>query len=188
MRKAGRLTLEAGSWKLEAEEAGFTLIELLIVVAIVGVLSSLAVVGVRTARIRSEEASAITALNAINRAQFAFMQTCGRQRYAPSLVSLGRPAPGADFGFVSPDLAVSDPLQKSDYAIQLSGTPATEGEQTCNDDVPLERYRLTADPITPGGGHRFFGTNTDRVIYADSVSFSADMPESGPAGHGAEIR
>ncbi|MGH9310025.1 MAG: type IV pilin protein [Vicinamibacterales bacterium] len=186
MLEAGSWKLEAGSWKLE--ETGFTLIELLIVIAIVGVLATMAVVGVRTARIRSEEAAAITALNAINHAQFAFMQTCGRQRYAPTLVSLGRPAPGAERGFVSPDLAVSDPLHKSGYAIQLSGTAATEGEQTCNGDVPLERYRLTADPLMPGLGHRFFGSNVDRVIYNDTVSFSADMPESGAAGHGAEIR
>ena len=180
--------LEAGNGKLAAEEAGFTLIELLIVIAIVGVLSTMAVVGVRSARIRSEEAAAITALGAINQAQFAFMQSCGRQRYAPTLVSLGVPAPGAEHGFVSPDLAASDPLLKSGYAIQLGGTPATDGEQTCNGDVPLERYRVTADPIRTGGGHRYFGTNIDRTIYADTASFSQDMPESGAPGHGAEIR
>jgi prepilin-type N-terminal cleavage/methylation domain-containing protein len=167
---------------------GFTLIELLMVMAIVGVLAAAAIVGFRYARIRSEEASAITTLTTINRAQFEFMQTCGRQRYASTLASLGMPVPGNDRGFVSPDLSVSDPLEKSGYLFNLTGTEATEGEQTCIGTVPLERYRLTADPLRTGSGYQFFGTNTDRVIYRDIATFSEDMPEAGPPGHGAEIR
>ena len=37
----------------------------------------------------------IAALDAINKAQFAYAQTCGNQRYAPTLVSLGVPVPGS---------------------------------------------------------------------------------------------
>ncbi len=117
------------------------------------------------------------------------MQSCGKQRYAPTLVALGMPAPGSPHAFLSPDLAVSDPLLKSGYLIQMVGTPATEGEQTCTGLVPLERYRLTADPQVPGAtGNHWFGTNVDRVIYTDSQSFADNMPESGPPGHGTEIR
>jgi prepilin-type N-terminal cleavage/methylation domain-containing protein len=167
---------------------GFTLIELLVVIAIVAVLASLAMVGYRSARIRSEEASAITTLTVINRAQFQYMQSCGKQRYAPTLASLATPVPGNERGFVSPDLALSDPLLKSGYVFQMTGTQATEGDQTCTGAVPLERYRVTADPLQTTGGRRFFGTNTDRVIYGDAVSFVNDMPETGAPGHGAEIR
>lgn len=174
--------------RFRAPQSGFTLIELLVVIVIVALLATMAMVGYRDARTRSEEASAITALTAINQAQFAYMQTCGRQRYAPTLVTLGTPPPGDDSGFVSPDLAVSDPLQKSGYVLQMSGTQATEGQQTCTGGVPLERYRLTADPVRAGSGHRFFGTNTDRVIFDDTVTFVEDMPETGAPGHGAEIR
>jgi prepilin-type N-terminal cleavage/methylation domain-containing protein len=168
--------------------AGFTLVELLVVMAIVALLATLALVGYRYARARSQEASAITALNEINQAQFAFMQSCGKQRYAPTLASLAQPAPGNDQGFISPDLALSDPLQKSGYIFTLSGTPSTEGDQTCNGAVPLERYRVTAEPLVPGDASRFFGTNADRVIYADGATFAEDMPETGAPGHGAEIR
>jgi len=175
--------------RLQSVPAGFTLLELLVVLAIIALLASTAMVGYRQARIRGLEASAIATLNSLNRGQFVYMQTCGRHRYAPSLVSLATPAPGNEYGFVSADLAVSDPLEKSGYVFQLTGTPVTEGEQTCTGSVPLERYRLTADPINPGvTGNHFYGTNTDRVIYSDLQTFREDMPETGPPGHGVEIK
>jgi prepilin-type N-terminal cleavage/methylation domain-containing protein len=170
-------------------QLGFTLVELIVVLAIVALLSAAALVGYRYARIRSLEASAITSLTMINQGQFLFMQTCGRHRYAPTLVSLATPPPGSDRAYVSPDLAASDPLEKGGYLIVLTGTQSPEGEQTCTGQVPLDRYRLTADPVDGGGaGARFFATNTDRVIYGDSASFAEDMPETGAPGHGQEIR
>lgn len=168
---------------------GFTLLELVVVVSIVALLAALATAGYRAARIRTAEAAAVTALNAINHAQFAYMQSCGGQRYAPTLVELGVTPPGYERAFISPDLALSDPLVKSGYVFQLDGTPATEGEPACTGRVPLESYRLTADPAQPGiSGTAYFGTNTDRVVYRDSASFAKDMPEKGPPGHGAEIK
>lgn len=169
--------------------AGFTLLELLVVVSILAVLASLATFGVRQARMRSAEASAVTTLNALNRGQFLYMQSCGKHRYAPTLTALASPAPGEEQGFVSADLGASDPLQKSGYLFELSGTPAAEGEQTCTGLVPLDRYRIIAEPIAPAvTGTQYYGTNTDRVIYADSATFRNDMPESGAPGHGAEIK
>jgi prepilin-type N-terminal cleavage/methylation domain-containing protein len=175
--------------RLSRRGDGFTLLELLVVMAIVALLAAAAIVGIQQARIRGTEAATIAALNAINHAQFIYMQSCGKQRYAPSLVALGSPAPGYEHGFISADLAVSDPLQKSGYVFQLTGTPASEGEQTCTGAIPFESYSLTADPLTPGTtGNRYFGTNTDRVIYADVETFTENMPVTGPPSHGAEIR
>ena len=170
-------------------DSGFTLIELLVVMAIVALLASMAMFGSRYARIRSAEASAVSTLTTINRGQFMFMQTCGRQRYAPTLLALASPAPGDQHGFISADLGAPEALQKSGYWFQMTGTESTEGEQTCTGTVPLERYRLTADPVNPGlTGNRFYGTNSDRIIYEDLASFADNMPESGPPGHGAEIK
>lgn len=172
-----------------ASPAGFTLVELLVVLTIIALLASAAVVGYRQARVRTAEAAAVSALTAINQAQFAYMQSCGKHRYAPTLAALGAAVPGNPQGYLSPDLAVSDPLLKSGYVIQLAGTESTEGEQTCSGLVPLDRYRLTADPqVTGSTGSRFYGTNGDRVIYSDTRSFAEDMSETGAPGHGAEIR
>jgi len=168
---------------------GFTLMELLVVLAIVAVLAASATFVTRHARIRTTEAAALAALKAITQAQFTYMQTCGNGRYAPTLVALGAAAPGNESGFISPDLAASDPLQKSGYRFELRGTEVLDASLTCTDLVPLETYRLTADPVSPGAsGNRFFATNTDRVVYADGESFADDMPETGAPDHGEEIR
>jgi prepilin-type N-terminal cleavage/methylation domain-containing protein len=169
--------------------SGFTIIEILVVMALIGIVTSLAVVGVRHARVRAAETAAVSALRTINHAQFAYMQGCGNQAYAPTLVSLGTPPPGSDSAFLSPDLALSDPVQKSGYVIQLGGTVKTDAVATCNGVEPLDKYFVTADPVNPGyTGVRSFGTNSDRVIYADVGTFAGNMPESGAPGHGVEIR
>jgi prepilin-type N-terminal cleavage/methylation domain-containing protein len=172
-----------------AAAAGFTIVEILIVMALIGIISSLAVIGVQHARVRSAETAAMSAMRTINQAQFAYMQSCGNQAYAPTLVSLGTPPPGSDSAFLSPDLTQSDPLQKSGYMFQMGGTPRTDPATTCTGVVPLTSYQLTADPLNPGhSGIRSFGSNSDRVIYADAATYTGNMPESGAPGHGSEVR
>jgi len=171
-----------------ARSAGFTLVELLIVFAIVGVLAAIGVAGYRLARLRSAEAATIAALDAINQAQFAYFQTCGKQRYAPSLTALGTPIPGGD-PFLSPDLTSADVIVKSGYQIQMDGPQVTDIGTTCSGATPVETYQVTADPVTPGStGMRFFGSNTDRVIFEDSATFTGNMPLTGRPSHGEEIR
>jgi len=170
------------------EETGFTLVELLIVIAIVGVISALAMVGYRYARISGSEASAVAGLVAINQAQFVFSQTCGDQRYSPTLAGLGAPAPSTGQAFLSPDMTV-DPLVKSGYLYVMSGTAALDARPACNGVIPVTTYKVTADPTMPGvAGLRFFATNTDRVIYADTATFTENMPETGAPGHGSEVK
>jgi prepilin-type N-terminal cleavage/methylation domain-containing protein len=167
---------------------GFTLIELLIVMAIVAILVATAMAAYGTYRVRGLEAAAVSALSAINQAQFAFMQTCGRHNYAPTLASLGTAPPGSESAFLSPDLAASDPLEKSEYLIEMRGTPAIDAELACTGVAPLSSYIVTADPLRPSTGARYFATNTDRFIYGDAVTFREDMPDTGAPGHGTEVK
>jgi prepilin-type N-terminal cleavage/methylation domain-containing protein len=173
------------------DSRGFTLIELLIVLAIVGVLLSIAMAGYSAARVRGHEATAVSTLDSINKAQFAYAQTCGNQRYAPTLVSLGLPVPGSGAPFLSPDLAQPDPLMKSGYFIRMAGTEPVDEDtrRGCTDATPVPAYQVTADPVNPGvSGNRYFGTNLERVIFEDQATFMGNMPETGPPAHGREIK
>ena len=86
------------------DSRGFTLVELLLVMLILGILLTISLANYRQARLRGSEASAIVSLSAINQAQFAYMQTCGNQRFAPHLLALGKPNPGTNAPYLSPDL------------------------------------------------------------------------------------
>ena len=170
------------------QAAGFTLIELLVVVAIVAVVSALAMAGYRHMRSSAGEAIAAATLQTINQAQFAFAQTCGDQRYSPTLAGLAVPAPTTKSAFISPDLA-ADPVDKSGYRFVMAGTPDPDARQSCNGLAPVAAYQVTADPLVPGvRGTFFFGTNADRVIYYDTASFAGNMPERGAPGHGSEVK
>ncbi len=168
---------------------GFTLIELLIVITILGVLLSLAVANYRYARIRGSETAAVAALTAVNQAQYSYMATCGNQRFAPHLTSLGRPNPGSGAPYLSPDLASADEILKSGYVIRMAGTEVSDSAQSCTGETPVESYQVTADPAIPGTtGVRFFGTNADLVVYEDVETFNGRMPEIGAPNGGQEIK
>jgi type IV pilus assembly protein PilA len=171
------------------DSRGFTLIELLLVMLILGILLAISLANHSQARLRGAEASAIGSLLAINQAQFAYMQTCGNQRFAPKLTALGKRNPGTNAAYLSPDLTGADEVVKSGYRILMEGTEVVDPMQTCTGDTPVESYHVTADPVVPGTtGKRFFGTNGDRVIYEGIESFSGKMPDKGAPEMGAEIR
>jgi prepilin-type N-terminal cleavage/methylation domain-containing protein len=168
--------------------AGFTLVELLIVICIVGILSAVAVAGYRHARATAGESVAVASLQTINQSQFAFAQTCGDQRYSPTLAGLAVPAPATGKAFISPDMA-ADPVIKSGYKFAMGGTADPDARQSCNGLAPVASYQVTAEPTVPNiTGRLFFGTNTDRVVYSDTATFDGNMPERGAPGHGSEVK
>ena len=146
---------------------GFTLIELLIVVAIIGVIASVAAPGLLRARMAGNEASAIASLRAVNAAQSIFAASCGGGFYAPSLEALGTPPPDGGDGFIGTDLN-SDPSIKSAYTIAMTGGGAATGAPaSCNGIAAgglVTTYFVGGEP-QPGGGVRNFGTNQGGTIY-----------------------
>jgi prepilin-type N-terminal cleavage/methylation domain-containing protein len=169
------------------DSRGFTLIELLLVLVIIGILSAISMANYRQARLRAAETAAIAALTAINQAQFAYMQTCGNQRFAPHLTSLGKPNPATTAPYLSPDLTGADDVVKSGYLIAMEGTEVADPILTCTGETPVESYHITADPVTPGiTGRRYFATNIDLVVYENQETFVDKMPNSGPPTLGQE--
>jgi prepilin-type N-terminal cleavage/methylation domain-containing protein len=184
-----RKTARTGTLDSSSDARGFTLVELMIVMAIIGIILAIAFARYQGMQARGNESSAVGSMRSIAAAQWSFAQTCGSQKYAPSLVALGQPARATDAAFLSPDLTSAETVEKSGYLFQITAKPVDLQETGCNGVQLAAGYAATADPSAPGRtGNRFFGINVDRVLFEDAQTFKENMPESGAPGHGAEVR
>jgi hypothetical protein len=111
-------------------------------------------------------------------------------RYATTLPALGQPVPATGQGFLSPDLTAAETFEKSGYQFHMAAKPLDDAPRACNGATVAEGYAATADPVRPGfTGNYFYGVNADRVLYLDQEqTFTGNLPESGPGGHGGEVR
>lgn len=173
-----------------ANERGFTLIELMIVLAIIAIVLAIAFTEYRNMQARGNEASALSSMRSIAAAQWQFALTCGNMRYAVALPALGTPVPTTGEPFLSPDLTSAEAIEKSGYLIRIAGKPLFDAPLACNGVPVSEGYAATADPLKPGtSGNYYYGVNADRVLYLDEEkSYKEDLPQSGAAPHGQEVK
>lgn len=167
--------------------AGFALVDLLFVCGIIGILSSIALPRLMTARGAATSASAVGSLRVIGSSQVAFAITCGAGFYAPALTKLAKPPAGAADGFLKGDLGAADVMVKSGYEFELNATPFGGAPDTCNGLGTGQTglaFRVRADPLDPNWT-RYFASNANNVIWEDTTSLWATMPEAGdsPVGH-----
>src|SRR5687768_9064411 len=99
-------------------QEAFTLIELLLVMAVIGILSALAIPGLVRARQAGNETAAIGSIRAISSGQATYAFTCAGGGYAQNNSDLTK-APAGGAPFISPDLANADVIgnAKSGYLI-----------------------------------------------------------------------
>jgi type II secretory pathway pseudopilin PulG len=171
-------------------EAGFTLIDMLFVVALIGLLASLAIPGLMKARGAAQASSAIGTLRVVNSGQLSFAITCGLGFYAPDLPTLGVAPPGSIEPFLNDDMTAAATFIKSGYNFSLAGTPLAGAPASCNGlaiGQSAPGYAAVADPLDPSIT-RFFGTNSDGVTYTHTASLGPVMPEVGPPPAGAPIQ
>ena len=171
-------------------DAGFTLIDMLFVVGLIGVLASMAIPGMMKARGAAQAASALGTLRLVNSAELSFAITCGLGFYAPDLPTLGVPPPGATDAFLADEMTGDVTFMRSGYSFSLAGTPHASAPASCNGlgaGQAAPGYAATADPID-STDTRFFGTNSDAVIYQHSSTLSLTMPETGGPAAGAPIQ
>jgi hypothetical protein len=181
-------SIEAGQSR---GESGITLIDMLFVVALIGLLSTLAIPGLMRARGAAQSASALGTMRVINSAQLSFAITCGYGFYAPDLPTLGVKPPASIDAFLPPELSAGPTLIKSGYNFSMAavGVPGAPG--SCNGlaaSAAASGYAIVADPLDTNPPARYFGTNADGTIYEDTASYSLTMPETGQPPGGAPIK
>ena len=141
------------------KQRGFSLIELLIVVAIILIISAIAIPSYLRSRMQANEASAVGSLRMINTSAVT---------YSSTYVNLGFPSSLLNMGGVNPCTAsatsaclLEDALSqgtKSGYSFVWTGDGAT----------PSVSYTLTATPLNVGeSGQRQFCTDQVGVIRYD---------------------
>lgn len=161
---------------------GFTLIELLIVVAIIGIISAIAIPGLLKARQSGNEASAIGTLRSVNSAEAIYSASCAGGGYASTVAALAL-APPAGQPFVGADLAGGI---KSGYTLTIAVSAVAGGNtvivpaaQTCNAAATdaVAGYWAGNVPITLGTtGQRSFASDANGTIYQDRTGAAIANP------------
>jgi type II secretory pathway pseudopilin PulG len=160
---------------------GFALIDLIFVCGIIGVLCSIAIPRMFLARQAAGAASAVGSMRVINSAQLTYALTCGNGFYAPNLTTLGTAPAGSREGFIAPGLGAADSVSKSGYLIQMTAVPYPGAPGSCNGlgvGLAGQGFSAGADPLEVSNV-RFFGTNASNIIYENTASLFATMPETG---------
>ena len=141
------------------KQMGFSLIELLIVVAIILVISAIAIPSYLRSRIQANEASAVASLRVINTGAVTYNSTFPDLGFPAQLSFLGGPAPcsltSTTACMIDENLASGS---KSGYKFLWAGDGAT----------PSVAYTLNAPPLVVGNsGQRMFCTDQTGTIRFD---------------------
>ena len=146
------------------KKRGFSLIELLIVVAIILVISAIAIPNMLSARIRANEASAVASVRAVNTAQVSYVTTYPTVGYADELAKLGAPTDGSPVSATRAGLldfvlgCASQPCSKSGYKFSVLNTSGS----------PISTYTVTGVPLSMGvSGRRGFCSDKSNALLSD---------------------
>jgi prepilin-type N-terminal cleavage/methylation domain-containing protein len=187
-----RCEMEMTPTRRSDREAGFTLIDMLFVIAILGLLASMAIPGLMRARGAAQASSALGTMRVVNSAELTFAISCGLGFYSPDFPTLGVAPVNNPEGFLPPELSSGFTFEKSGYLFSLAGTPLAGAPASCNGlaaGMASPGYAVVADPLDSSGSvGRYFGSNADGLIYQDNATLSTTMPENGGPPSGAPIQ
>jgi len=158
-------------------ERGFSLIELLIVLAVILVITAIAIPNFLRSRVAANEASAVGSLHAINDAEITYNLTYSNPGFACTLSQLGPPSGGGSVG--SSGAGLIDGALASGTKSGYNFIPGTC--TSASGSSIITSYQWLADPISSGfTGQRHFCTDSSSVIKFDPNSSSTCVASGTP--------
>jgi type IV pilus assembly protein PilA len=156
-------------------DRGFSLIELLIVVAIILVIAAIALPNLLQARMSANEASAVGSLNALRRAEAAYVASFPDVGYSPDIASLGGTAPctvtSGTACLIDTSLSAAIPGSSGKSGYVFLATGLRSGGATIN-----TAYVVGASPtIVHSTGNRDFCSTSDGVLRSQYAN-TGDVP------------
>lgn len=191
MATVPKIVHQMGRNRRASDQRGFTLIDMLFVIALIGLLSVMALPGILRARGAAQASSALGTMRAISSGQLSYAITCGLGFYAPDLPTLGVRPPAATDAFLPDGLTSGATIIRHGYTFTVSGTPLAGAPATCNGLGPGQAapgYATIADPIDAGATVRFFGTNSEGILYEHTSTLGGIMPENGVPLSGTPLK
>jgi type IV pilus assembly protein PilA len=141
------------------KQKGFSLIELLLVVAVILIISAIAIPNFLRSRLRANETSAVASLRVINTAAVT---------YSISYPDIGFPAQLSTLGGANPCSASSTQACLIDDSLAQGFKGGYRFQWTGDSLVPSASFLLTGTPQTVGGsGQNMYCTDQTGIIHYD---------------------
>ena len=170
-----RASLRHGRRSISSSE-GFTLLDMIFVIALIGLLSAIAVPTLLRSRAAANETAALATLRSVHTGTLSYALSCGAGLWAANFPALADPA-GVN-GFLPPDLTAAATPMKSGYNYTLTPGPlGLAAVADCNGNAVALDYYVTAVPVDFGNtGSRAFASNEGHVIWQDTMGVAPPEP------------
>ena len=155
---------------------GFTLLDTIFVVALIGLLSAIAVPTLLRSRAAANETATLATIRVVHTGALSYALSCGAGLWPQDFPALADPL-GVQ-GFLPPDLTSGATPMKSGYNYSLQpGPKGLAAQLDCNGKAVGLDYYVTAAPIDFGNtGNRSFASNEGHVIWQDTMGVAPPEP------------